>query len=43
MSLPGDYSIQLQDVDSIVSGRGEKQKVHLVGVHSNLITVTVEP
>jgi hypothetical protein len=43
MSLPGNYTIQLQDVDYIVSGRGEKQKLRPVGVSSNRITVTLEP
>ncbi len=39
MSQPGTYTIQLLEVDSIVSGR----KVHQSEVKSNIVTVTVGP
>lgn len=39
MSQPGTYTIQLLEVDSIVSGR----KVHQSEVRSNIVTVTVDP
>jgi hypothetical protein len=39
MSQPGTYTLQLQEVDSILSGG----KVHEREANSNIVTVTVEP
>jgi hypothetical protein len=39
MSQPGTYTLQLQEVDSILA-RG---KVHEREIKSNIVTVTVEP